>query len=190
MRPWEDWYHGTGHMYGSWLRGDPRGWRSRHHREHVDGDYKNPPPAGKYTDLFNYSKSLMKRDPVRIESELRRFVLDAVIERLQRLSIEIAIASLDGIHLHGLLRCPEHNPRIVLGIAKQYATAQLKAHGFAVGLSLELGKGIWAKGSHPEPIRDSSHFENAFDYIKEHEMRGGEVWVPADDFWAGINLLL
>jgi hypothetical protein len=44
-KAWNDWYHVVVHVYGSWLRGDPRGWRARHHREHVDGDYKNPPPG-------------------------------------------------------------------------------------------------------------------------------------------------
>ena|SRR5205809_5238686 len=80
MQPWNDWYHCTLHTYGSWLRGDPRGWRARHHREHVVGDYKNPPPKRKY--LFEYSKSLMNRDPVKIENELRQFVLDAPIDKL------------------------------------------------------------------------------------------------------------
>src|SRR4029079_6566514 len=46
IEPWNAWYHVTNHVCGSWVRGDPRGWRSRHHREHVDGDYKNPPPTG------------------------------------------------------------------------------------------------------------------------------------------------
>ena len=27
----------------------------------MDGDYKSPPPKGKYDALFEYSKSLMKR---------------------------------------------------------------------------------------------------------------------------------
>ena len=41
MPAWNHWYHCTAHTYGTWLRGDPRGWRARHHREHVDGDYRN-----------------------------------------------------------------------------------------------------------------------------------------------------
>ena len=42
------WYHVVLSTYGSWLYGDKRGFRTRHHREHVDGDYKNPPSLGKY----------------------------------------------------------------------------------------------------------------------------------------------
>src|SRR5204862_5246205 len=97
VEPWNDWYHVTNHVYGSWLRGDPRGWRSRHHREHVDGDYKNPPPKGKYDALLEYSKSLMKRDPVKINRDLRQFVLDAIVEKLLANNITTVIACLDSI---------------------------------------------------------------------------------------------
>lgn len=182
MLPWNHWYHCTTHTYGSWLRGDPRGWRARHHREHVQGDYKKPPPSGKYDALFNYSKSLMKRDPVRIVRELRQFVVDAIVARLIERNIErnieTRIVSLDSNHLHVLIRCPDRDPRIVLGISKQYATAQLKAHGLAVGLNLQEGQGLWAKRSHPEPIKDAQHFRKATDYIRDHASRGAIIWEP------------
>src|SRR3954468_9029001 len=41
--PWNNWYHCMGNTYGTWLPGDPRGFRTRLHREHVEGDYRNPP---------------------------------------------------------------------------------------------------------------------------------------------------
>src|SRR4051812_18237278 len=176
MPPWFDWYHCTVHTYGTWLRGDPRGWRSRHHREHVDGDYKHPPPKGKYEALYEYSKSLMTRDPVRIERDLRHFVLDKIVERLVQNELETAIASLDSTHLHVLVRCPNHDPRIQIGIAKQYATAQTKAHGLAVGLNLHLGQGLWAKRSHPNPITSSFHHAKTLNYIRDHAQRGAVVW--------------
>ena len=180
MVPWNDWYHCTTHTYGSWLRGDPRGWRARHHREDVQGDYKSPPPRGTYDALLEYSKSLMKRDPVRIDRELRQFVVDAIVARLIECRVETQIVSLDSNHLHALIRCPARDPRIVLGIAKQYATAQLKAHGLAVGLGLNLGEGqgLWAKRSHPEPIKNPQHFQKATDYIRDHAARGAVVWEP------------
>ena len=182
MHPWNDWYHCTAHTYGTWLRGDPRGWRARHHREHVDGDYKNPPPRGSYNELFKHSKLLMKRDPVKVARELQHFVLVAMLDRLWELSIRTPIASFDGIHMHGLLRCPDHNPRIVLGIAKQYATAKLKAHGSAMGLDLNLkdGEGIWGKRSHPKPVSDPEHYDNTFSYIDKHAQRGATV-IREDD---------
>jgi hypothetical protein len=154
MSRWNDWYHCTAHTYGSWLRGDPRGWRSRHHREHVEGDYRHPPPKGAYDALHAYSKSLMKRDPVKIDHlPICTFVVQCLVDRLQDFNIPVPVACFDGVHAHALIQRRDHNPRIVMGIAKQYATAQLKkrwssyvearnallnadptkAHGLAVG---------------------------------------------------------
>jgi REP element-mobilizing transposase RayT len=174
--PWNDWYHVTVHVYGSWLRGDPRGWRSRHHREHVEGDYKNPPPKGRYDNLYELSKAIMKRDAVKIKQELRQFVANAIAEKLRNDGIEVLIVSMESKHLHVLARFPDHNPRYGIGWAKKYATQKLKAHGLAVGLDLELGEGIWAKRCHPEPIEDRAHQINAFDYILKHLKRGARIW--------------
>jgi len=51
LAPWRDWYHCVVTTYGAWLRGDPRGWRSRHHREHIQGDYRRPPSSGTYVAI-------------------------------------------------------------------------------------------------------------------------------------------
>jgi len=32
----------NGNTYGTWLRGDARGWRARQNREHYEGDDKKP----------------------------------------------------------------------------------------------------------------------------------------------------
>ncbi len=57
-------YHVTWSTYGSWLPGDPRGFRTRGHRLHVDGDYRNPPPKGKYTGLHAHAKSSLVKPAV------------------------------------------------------------------------------------------------------------------------------
>ncbi|WP_437230609.1 hypothetical protein SH661x_002053 [Planctomicrobium sp. SH661] len=57
------WFHVTLTTYGAWLPGDPRGFRTRHHREHVEGDYRDPPPAGKYEGLHRASERLLKSTP-------------------------------------------------------------------------------------------------------------------------------
>jgi REP element-mobilizing transposase RayT len=168
---WNGWYHVTVHVYGSWLRGDPRGWRARHHREHVEGDYKNPPPAGMYDNLFELSKALMKRDPVRIAAELRQFVADAIAEKLQQDGIEVLIASIDATHLHVLARFPDHNPRHWIGRAKKHASHSVRQHG----LRTEEG-GLWAKRCHAEPIADRPHELRAFGYILKHVKKGARVW--------------
>jgi REP element-mobilizing transposase RayT len=169
--PWNNWYHVTVHTYGSWLRGDPRGWRARHHREHVDGDYKHPPPKGMYDRLLARSQALMTRDPVRISTDLRQFVVDAVVEKLQSDQIEIIVAALDGNHLHLLARFPDHDPRHWTGRAKKHASHLLRQSE----LRDETG-GIWAKRSKIHPIRDRQHQLNTFQYILAHQDRGAAIW--------------
>ena len=55
MAAWNNWYHVNGNTYGTWLPGDPRGWRERGHKKHVDGDYKSPPPAGSGDAMHRYA---------------------------------------------------------------------------------------------------------------------------------------
>lgn len=118
----------------------------------------------------------MKRDAVTLDWTLRVFVLHAVIAKLLADGVEVLGASLDNRHLHLLARFPKAPPRYALGYAKKYATQRLKAHGLAVGLDLQLGQGIWAKRSHPEPISDRAHQVSAFGYIRKHANKGAVVW--------------
>ncbi|HEX8912687.1 MAG TPA: hypothetical protein VF796_10045 [Humisphaera sp.] len=82
MRPWNNWVHCVGSTYGAWLRGDPRGWRARHHREHVDGDYRSPPPKGVHDQLLARSKALMTRPGVRLSWDARVEVCRAIVQAL------------------------------------------------------------------------------------------------------------
>ena len=89
--PWNDWYHVTVSTYGAWLPGDPRGWRSRHHREHVDGDYQYPPPPGKYDTLHRAATKSMKRQPIVLPAEIRATVMKTLRDALQHYGVTIAV---------------------------------------------------------------------------------------------------
>src|ERR1700683_2150129 len=121
-KPWNDWSHVPIHVYGSWLRGDPRGWRARHHREHVEGDYKNPPPPKAFENEYRDSVASMTRPRVRIESDLRKFVLDAVVGKLTSDGIEVLIACVDASHLHLLARFTDGDPKHWIGRAKKHSS--------------------------------------------------------------------
>lgn len=168
---WNYWYHVTVHTYGSWLRGDPRGWRARDHREHVDGDYKRPPPRGVYTRLHARSQSIMTRPAVRINEDLRPLVVSAVVEKLQRDKIQIIIACLDARHLHLLARFTDHRVRHWVGRAKKHASHFLRQNN----LRQDKG-GLWAELSSVHPIKDRQHQVTTFRYIVAHQDRGAAVW--------------
>src|SRR3990170_32550 len=104
MSEWTRWFHVNGNTYGTWLRGDPRGWRARHHREHVEGDYKNPPPRGTYDRLLARSRQLMKRSEVHLTPEARKSACSAMVEALLFHHVQLLTLSMDGHHFHLLAR--------------------------------------------------------------------------------------
>jgi len=169
--------------YGTWLRGDRRGWRERHHRKHVEGDYRNPPKKGTFEMIQKQSQALMKRDPVYLDEELRRLALLAVVECLIGDGIIVLVACLDRKHLHVLGQFKDKRSRQRLGWAKFHATKKVKqflnTHGAAVGIPLELktGEGIWGKRSECVPVTDCVHRLNSLNYIAGHWKKGARVWL-------------
>jgi REP element-mobilizing transposase RayT len=141
----------------------------------VDGDYKNPPPKGKYDAIYARSKKLMKRAPIKIATDLRQFVANMFAEKLRTDQIEVLIISADAKHVHILARFPDHNPRYWIGWAKKYVTQTVKAHSPAVGLNLASGDGLWAKRSHPEPIESRPPTPHLRVHPRPRQ-RGGKIW--------------
>ncbi|HKB06108.1 MAG TPA: hypothetical protein VKD90_28190, partial [Gemmataceae bacterium] len=88
------WFHCTTHTYGAWLHGDERGFRTRHHREHAIGDYKNPPPEGMYDQKLARSRRLLKQPPVVVAPEWRPIFGKALRDKLLELGAEVICLSM------------------------------------------------------------------------------------------------
>jgi hypothetical protein len=86
--------------YGSWLYGDPRGFRTRGHHLHVDGDYKNPPPPGTRDALHAESRASLKGSPIIIPVSLRETVGRACLEQFAKNGAEVFCISVGGQHVH------------------------------------------------------------------------------------------
>ena len=172
MGAWRDWYHVTGCTYGAWLPGDPRGFRTRHHRQHVEGDYNDPPPEGLYEALHDSAKRSMKKPTVRLTRRQRRIAVEIMVEALKQLSVEPIAASVDAVHLHVLGRFVGGVVRPLVGRAKGRASHALGRAG--------LQGTVWAKGCRPLPIRDRRHQVNVYHYIRKHMLKGACVWTFRD----------
>ena len=197
MLPWRNWFHCSGTTYGTWLRGDPRGWRARDHREHVDGDYRSPPPAGMYDKLHQYSRHLMKREEVLLDWEHRVIACREMGQSLILHGIQLVELSVGAAHYHllarftpvGSERCPgipipglpegrepdtyELLVRIArhfLGIAKKDSARALSNMG------LVTPGGVWAVRGSVKPILDRQHQINVIHYIRDHAAEGAAVW--------------
>jgi hypothetical protein len=168
--PWNDWFHCMGHTYGTWLPGDPKSFRTRHHRQHIEGDYRHPPPKGKYDAWHAHAKNLMTRDPVILTMDQRILIVRLMVESLQRRIFDIAVASVTDIHFHILARFRDHNPRHWLGIAKKESSHHAKQ------CNLGVQGGLWAVRTKSLPTKNRGHQINTAKYIYDHLEEGGAVW--------------
>jgi len=94
--PWNRWFHCIGGTYGSWLLGDPGGFRTRHHREHVEGDYRNPPPEGIYESRHRCAQESLRFDVVTIHPEDRPIVCQEMGRVLLAYGAELIDLSVGG----------------------------------------------------------------------------------------------
>ena len=164
-----DWFHCTTHTYGAWLPGDSRGFRTRHHREHVEGDYRNPPPAGVYDERLAESRKLLKQPPVKLTPDLREPAARWMAGKLGELGAYLLCLSVGGSHVHLLANMPVGpTPRLWVGYAKRQVTFALKARGWR-------GE-VWATSCKVIPIRDEGHHRNTYHYILDHADEGAWVW--------------
>ena len=191
--PWNGWYHVVATCYGTWLRGDPRGWRSYKHREHVDGDYKRPPPPGRYELEFRLSRQRLKHDPVRLSPTERACVRDALVERLRELDLELVVLAVGRSHAHAVCRFPNWGdrdyvaPRLCAGNALADGRDPVPRHlfGIALGHASHLAREagwkrpgpLWGRRAKFLPVSDRDHQIEAVKYVIRHRRKeGAALW--------------
>ena len=194
MPAFNGWYHCMANTYGTWLPGDPRGFRTRKHREHVQGDYKSPPPAGFYEQQHQAAKQSMTREPVYLSVAARTACVDALIHAWVDVhGVEVLTVAVGACHMHVLarfgrvpdpLRDPKNPkptptrrgirykdpPRYFVGIAKERSAKTLAA------ADLVKPGGIWAKRGKIVSIKDRQHQLRVYKYILDHEHEGAAIW--------------
>jgi hypothetical protein len=117
-------------VYGAWLLGDERGFRTRHHREHVEGDYKSPPPVGKHDKERRRSMKSLVQAPVVLTPVWRQIIGAAVQQRLDNLGAFVLCIAQGGQHLHLLAKLPLGvDARIWMGLAKKHSAFEAKKQG-------------------------------------------------------------
>jgi len=157
----------------SWLHGDKRGFRSRKHRIHSSGDYKNPPPRGEHQGLYLYH-SKRSGKPVSFSFEIRIRIARSFVLKLQALKVQVIAFSVGAKHAHALLEGPKNYGALkrMIGKGKQRASHDVR--------DVHPGT-VWSEGVKSERIRDKGHFKNAYDYIRTKQEPGTVVWSHRDD---------
>jgi len=165
------WWHLILSTKRSWLPGDARGFRSREHRIHSSGDYKQRPPDDEHAGLRNTNEQYAA--PVEIPRELRGVVVDAIHRKLDKQAYEVLVIAVGMHHAHLLVRLPDDYTSVkkVAGQLKQASSHAVREH---------LPGRLWADGGKPIRIRSRRHQLEVFEYIREHAKEGATVWCFKD----------
>ena len=153
----------------SWLHGDERGFRSRGHRIHSSGDYKNPPPPGEHEGLLRYHRNRLRGKVVRIPRALRREVGLALLRAVLIAGYRVLVIAVTKKHAHVLVELPKSRRR-AKAIAGTWKTARTSA------LRKALPGSIWGEGGKYKPVRSRDHLRSAFKYIRDDQGAGAWVW--------------
>ena len=155
-------------LHGQWLPGDRRGFRSRDHKVHSSGDYKNPPPPDEHEGLRRWAQSHIKGAPSFLLADQLASIGLAFLWKLDAMDLFPRILSSGCTHLHVLFDAPPGMVDVMpmLGRAKQYASLKLADH---------QGQ-LWAEGAKIIRTRDIQHARNVFGYIRDHAIKEG-AWI-------------
>lgn len=161
--------------YGTWLPGDPRGFRTWRGKVYV------PPPArygdsgesvydpSRYAESYQVAVDAVER-PVLLSTSQRRVVLDALLDDLGTIGITPGILAVDDRHVHLLAQFGKYVIRPTVGRLKSVVTCRLREEGFC-------GKRVWSKGCHMRSLADGKGYRAAFEYVRKHQDNGAVIHI-------------
>ncbi len=159
--------------YGSWLPGDPRGFRTFRGMEYV------PPPARyakdgepiydpkDYSDRYARAKEFVPVS-VRLNSEEQKIVCQAFVEELALLQIPADILAVGFVHMHLIARFGHHWIRPTAGRLKSAATRAIP--------NPSNRKRIWTRNCHMESLPNQEDLHQATIYVRRHRDEGALIW--------------
>jgi hypothetical protein len=99
--------------YGSWLPGDPRGFRTFRGKEYIpppERYAKNGEPIynpAEFADRYAMAKEMVPL-AIRLTAEERQVVCDAIVAELETLQIPLDIIAVASFHIHLIARFGAH----------------------------------------------------------------------------------
>lgn len=161
--------------YGSWLPGDPRGFRTFRAKEYVppperyakDGEATYDPQD--YADRYAKAKE-QTPTAVRLSAAEQSICMKAIVEELALLQIPVHIISVEDYHVHLIAPFGVHWIRPTVGRLKSAATRAIPNPGDR--------KRIWAKNCHMASLNSDTALVNATAYVRHHGEQGAIIWEP------------
>jgi REP element-mobilizing transposase RayT len=169
--PGKRWRHIIVNTRNSWLHGDERGFRDRHHRTHSSGDYNRPPTSHEHEGLRDYFER-RAGEIVEIPVEQRPVVGSAICQNLTSRGHRLAVVSVSKLHAHVVVELPDDVTEIkrIIGWAKQKSSRAVPEI---------LPGAIWSAGETYKAIDTVQHCRAAVKYVWDQRLQGAWVWKPA-----------
>ena len=162
------WLHIIWGTHGAWIPGDARGFRDYHHRIHSSGDYRHPPPPEEHAGLRRSVQARLTQAPVKFNEAQRARACDAIIDKAQRIELEIACLAVVSTHVHLLARIAWEDHRGLVGKLKRHSSHTLRD---------VLPGRVWGGRCSAKRIRDRHHQVLTYRYILDHGGKeGASVW--------------
>lgn len=175
-----NWWLVTWNTYGTWLPGDPRGFRTWRGHTYVPPPRRYAAPGEptydrrKFADV--HARALNKTsDAVRLVPPHRQVAMAAIVQDIAQLPLRPAILAVGGEHVHFLAKFGSLKIRQTVGRLKSEATRAIKQADPAF-----LPKRTWAKECHMRRLDDERAYCNAYAYIQRHINEGAAIhtWLP------------
>ncbi len=159
------WWHVIISTHNSWLPGDGRGFRSRDHKIHSSGDYKNPPPPDEHEGLRKYHEQ-NSGDAVVIPKDSRETAGQAILAKLKKLEYRVLVVSVSATHSHWLVELPDDlkQVRLIVGQCKTKSSHAIRK---------VLPGRVWAFRGSFISVETRDHQVKAYRYILDQE----DAWI-------------
>jgi REP element-mobilizing transposase RayT len=149
--------------YGTWLRGDERGWCPR------TKDPRASPRAEGTAGLREHDRALLEHDPVRLGAEARTVVNTAIVEVCSHRDWDLYDHAVNEEHVHALLHAEEPPEKILVGL-KAWATRRLREAGL-----IPDGARVWSVHGSTEYLWTEASVERVRRYIARQRPDGGQT---------------
>ena len=172
------WRHVIINTHGSWLHGDRRGFRTRRHRIHSSGDYRNPPPPGEHVGLFVHESRKSKAE-VTIPLDLRPVVGRAIVRFLLDLKLRVLVVAVGKVHAHAVVEIVDDLREVkrVMGEAKRFASRSVTD---------SIPGRLWSTGGKFVRIENDGHLKSAYEYDLYDQGRWAWTWSFRDRSMVGV----
>jgi hypothetical protein len=160
------WAHVMTSYLGQWLPGDRRGFRSRAHRIHSNGNYKFSGGPDEHRALREHAEKLSSVKVILTIPQCRTLV-GSMAKKFMEMEIPVAIIAAAATHCHVLIKVGDEDAKPIMGRAKQAGSHALRR---------QLPGRIWGQSSEVVRVCGFLHFASVFWYVKEHSDQGAALW--------------